>query len=264
MIELYHNDMSSCAQKVRFVLHEKGLDWKSIELDLRAGEQLKPEFLKINPRGLVPVLVHDGAVIPESTIICEYLDEAFPEPPLLPKTPLARAQTRLWTQPIDEFLHMDTVALSFAIAFGEQLRSAQDTAEKLEVHLKSIPDLEIREIQRQVVPHGVHCDRFALAITRYANQFALMDEVLGTQPWLAGERLSLADIEYGPYATRAEHLRLEALWEHLPNFTRWYEHLKKTEGYQKGFAEWFNPNYLELMGSKGLAAQSRVREILAN
>ena len=82
MIKLYHNDMSSCAQKVRFALAEKELDWDGVVLDLRRGEQQQPEYLKINPKGLVPALEHDGEIIVESNIILDYLNEAFPEPPL--------------------------------------------------------------------------------------------------------------------------------------------------------------------------------------
>ena len=77
MIELYHNDMSVCAQKVRFALGEKALQWKSHHLNLRAGDQQKPEYVKLNPNAVVPTLVDGGSVIIESTVICEYLDDAI-------------------------------------------------------------------------------------------------------------------------------------------------------------------------------------------
>src|SRR5277367_5678352 len=74
---LYHNDMSVCAQKVRFTLAEKGLAYESRHLNLRAGDQKAPDYLKLNPNGYVPTLVHDDFVVCESTVICEYLDDAF-------------------------------------------------------------------------------------------------------------------------------------------------------------------------------------------
>ena len=87
MLELYHNDMSTCAQKVRATLAEKDIAWEGHELNLRTGEQHKPQFLKLNPRGVVPVLVHDGNVIIESNIIMEYLEDAFPDTKrLMPKS----------------------------------------------------------------------------------------------------------------------------------------------------------------------------------
>jgi glutathione S-transferase len=85
MIELYHNDMSVCAQKVRFVLGEKELKWKSNHLNLRAGDQQKPDYVKLNPNAVVPTLVDNGKVIIESTVIAEYLDDAYPEPRLRPR-----------------------------------------------------------------------------------------------------------------------------------------------------------------------------------
>ena len=80
MLYLYHNDMSVCAQKVRMVLAHKALDWEGSNLNLRAGEQFSPDFLRISPKGLVPVLLHDDEVILESNAIVQYLDEALKIP----------------------------------------------------------------------------------------------------------------------------------------------------------------------------------------
>ena len=117
MLKLYHNDMSACAQKVRFVLAVKQLEWQSKELNLRQGDQLRPEYLKINPKGLVPALEHDGNILVESNIIVDYLDEAFPQPSLMPETPLQRAKVRWWMKKLDDGLHLELAALSFGIAY---------------------------------------------------------------------------------------------------------------------------------------------------
>ena len=76
-LRLYHNDMSVCAQKVRFALAEKKLAWEGHHLNLRAGDQQEPEYLKLNPNAVVPTLVDDGNIMVESTVICEYLDDAY-------------------------------------------------------------------------------------------------------------------------------------------------------------------------------------------
>ena len=81
---LYHAWASTCSQKVRFVLAEKGLPWQGRVLNLRRFEHLSDEFLALNPDGLVPVLLHDGFKLRESTVINAYLDEVFPDPPLTP------------------------------------------------------------------------------------------------------------------------------------------------------------------------------------
>src|SRR6476661_717986 len=88
MLELYHNDMSTCAQKVRATLAEKNLAWDGHELNLRTGEQHKPQFLKLNPRGVGPLLVNDDNVINKSNIIMKYGKAAFPDPKRLsPRSP---------------------------------------------------------------------------------------------------------------------------------------------------------------------------------
>src|SRR3569833_456536 len=122
MLELYHNNISVCSQKVRVVLAEKNQPWTNHHMSLAKGEQLTPEFKAMSPRGLVPVLVHDGNVIVESSVICSYLDEVFPEPPLMPKNPVERATMRLWCKLPDDILHMACATVSFAISFGQQLK----------------------------------------------------------------------------------------------------------------------------------------------
>ena len=94
MLELCHNNISVCAQKVRIVLAEKGLPWTNRHLSLAKGDQLTAEFKKMNPRGVVPVLVHDGNIIVESSVICTYLDEVFPNPPLTPTTFALRSRSQ--------------------------------------------------------------------------------------------------------------------------------------------------------------------------
>ena len=77
---LYNAPQPTCSQRVRFVLNAKGLEFAEHKLDLFAGDQLKEDYLKLNPNGLVPTLVHDDTVIIDSSVINEYLDEVFPEP----------------------------------------------------------------------------------------------------------------------------------------------------------------------------------------
>ena len=86
MLELYHNINSVCAQKVRIALKEKRLEPKDHILTLR-GDQYEPAYLRLNPNGVVPTLIHDGEPITESSLILYYIDDAFPEPPLMPKPP---------------------------------------------------------------------------------------------------------------------------------------------------------------------------------
>ena len=103
---LYGHAVSSASYRVRIALALKSLPVTSVLLDLRAGEQRLEEFLQINSQGLVPALsLDDGAVLTQSMAIIEYLDEIYPEPPLLPQAPLARARVRALTQAITCDVH---------------------------------------------------------------------------------------------------------------------------------------------------------------
>ena len=96
MIRLYDYPDCPFCQKVRIVLAEKDLEYETKAVDLRAGEQRTPEFLKLNPYGKVPVLVDDETVVYDSTIINEYLEDEYPHPELLPPEDSAsRAKARL-------------------------------------------------------------------------------------------------------------------------------------------------------------------------
>src|SRR5271157_5306095 len=116
MLELYHSINSVCAQKVRIALHEKGLEAKEHLMTL-AGDQFDPAYLKLNPNGVVPTLVHDGHAIIESSLILYYLDEAFPDRPLMPQQPQLRYRVRAYNKLIDEYLHNSCMILTFATAF---------------------------------------------------------------------------------------------------------------------------------------------------
>jgi glutathione S-transferase len=262
MIELYHNDMSVCAQKVRFALAEKKLKWEGHHLNLRAGDQQRPEYLKLNPNAVVPTLVDDGKVIIESTVICEYLDDAYPEPPLRPKDAVGRARMRLWTKQLDEGVHAATSVVSSAIAFRYQKLAIG--MEELEKFHQKMPDPIKRERSWENVTKGVDSRYFPESIKRFDKLLADMETALAENPWLAGKEFSLADIGYAPYVTRLDHLQLQFLWDKRPHIPAWYERLLERQGYKESLEDWFNASYLSLMKEKGAEAQSRVKAIIAS
>ncbi len=119
MLTLYHGDTAVCAAKVRVTLAEKQLAFEGILLDLQKGDQFKPEYRKLNANAVVPTLLHDGAVITESTVINEYLDEVFPAPALRPAAAVDRARMRLWTKredAIHDGINTMTTAIIFRVA----------------------------------------------------------------------------------------------------------------------------------------------------
>jgi glutathione S-transferase len=255
MLTLYHNDMSVCAQKVRLALAEKGLDYEARHMNLRAGDQRAPAYLKLNPKAVVPTLVHDDTVVTESVIINEYIEDAFPDRPLRPVDPAGRARMRWWTKQIDESIFAATGTVSMSIAFHHQYPPA--VIDEL-TRLRG-PAYRQRFEQMQ---KGVDNPAFPEAMKRLYKMLIDMDAALETGPWLLGPVPSLADIAYAPYVTRLDHLAFKSLIERHPRVVAWYDRMRARPSYQAALAAQFNPKYLPLMEEKGSEALPRVKLIL--
>jgi glutathione S-transferase len=262
MIELYHNGMSVTSQKVRFALAEKGLEWRSHTLNLRAGDQQKPEYVRLNPNALVPTLVHDGRVVIESTLINEYIDDAFPEPPLKPADPYARWRMRMWTRALDDSIHFAMGSLTYPIAYSHEY--AGKPREEIEAYLAAIPDPARRARNRENILKGLGSSYFADAVRRYHRMLVDIDRALRGGPWLAGDTFSLADIGYAPYVTKLDQLAFRPWFDGIgPRVGDWYDRIRKRAGYEAAIAKWVNPTVAALLREKGGEAWPRVKEIIA-
>jgi glutathione S-transferase len=260
MLELYHNDMSTCAQKVRATLAEKNLAWDGHELNLRTGEQHDPQFLKLNPRGVVPVLVHDGNVITESNIIMEYLEDALLDSKrLMPGSAAGKAAVRNLLQRLDTALHLHIATISVGIAFRDQLLAVHSSDQALEAYFAAVPDPRLQAVYREVVPSGAGSKSFLLALDAWKRQFADMNAALASTQWLVGNKLTLADLAYLPYMCRFEHLHMTEIWSRYPALASWFDRCKRTAGYRDGIEAWLNPKYLELMEERGLATKAGIQ-----
>lgn len=256
-LTLYHNDMSVCAQRVRLTLAEKGLAFESRHLNLRAGDQKDPEYLKLNPNGYVPTLVHDGFVVCESSVVVDYIDDAFPVSPLAPVDARGKARMRGFTKFIDAEIFPAVGVVSNSIAFHHQY--TPDVYDKMEA---ARPGWLARFRNHQ---KGVDNPAFPDAIRRLDKMLADMETALAAhgKPWLLGDTFTAADVGNAPFLTRLDHLRfLAPMIVHRPRTAAWYERLKARPGYQEALEKWFNAKYLPLMSEKGTEAWPRVKDIL--
>src|SRR5277367_1269405 len=115
---LYNAPQSTCSQRVRFVLNAKNLSFTEVKLNLLAGDQLKPDYLALNPNGVVPTLDHDGAIVMDSSVIVEYLDEIAPSPVnFTPRDPVVRAKMRALMRFIDEVPAASVRVPTYNLAF---------------------------------------------------------------------------------------------------------------------------------------------------
>ena len=264
MLELYNHDMSVCAAKVRFAMAEKGLEYTSHMMNLLTREHKTSEYLALNPNGVVPTLVHDGYVVYESTIINEYLEEKFPQIPLMPKTSEGKARVRKWTLQLDTNIHTATSVLTTCIAFRYFFLTM--SAEDLELHFTNQPGADPLKMKRHNdnIKNGVDSKYFAHAVLTFHKLLKAIDEELsGGESWLAGDQFSLADIGYTPYIRRLEHLQLKAMWENLPYLSDWYDRLQQREAFKIAILDWDNLPYINNMAKKGAQEWPLIKKIIS-
>ncbi len=257
---LYHSGLSTCAQKVRLALAEKGVSFESVELDLIAGDQHQPAYRQLNPKAVVPTLVDGDHVITESTVINEYIDDVYDGTPLRPAHAADRARMRIWTKRLDETIHPQTVVLSFSIAFRMNFVGQQ--AAVGEAFLGRIADPARREGMRAIIEEGVAGPEFPGAVGVFNALLADLDQALQTQPWLAGDAYSLADIAYAPYITRLVNLGLAGWWQDKLALTDWYARVRARPSFSTAVDEWLPPPLLAMMACEGERAWPVVKDII--
>jgi len=261
MLELYHFPFSTCSQKVRLVLAEKGLEFVSREVDILSGAQHDPEYVKLNPGHVVPTLIHDGHPVIESTLIDEYVDEAFPEPPLLPADARGRHRARLWTKRLDDKVHPATAVVTFSI--GPRMLVLQQPEEVREANIAAIPDPVERAARRSVLEHGVEAPEFAYALGNMIGLLDQMEAALADQRWLTGASYGLADAAVLPYVLRLDHLGMTPLVAApaRPRVAEWYARSCARPSFQVAVAAWIPEAALEIMRWGGDAAWPKVEAI---
>ena len=237
MLELYHNINSVCAQKVRVALAEKGLEYREHLIDLRGG-QFDPAYMKLNPNAVVPTLVHDGKPVIESSVILYYVEEVFPQPPLMPADPHLRARVRLYNKLIDEYVHNSCTILTFATAFRPWFAGL--SGEEIEKRLAKSPSKQRTEYKRDVALNGLDSKYARDALGYHLKLLKFMKESLAQGPWLAGAAFSLADAAVIPYILRLDLLHLRKLFENT-KIDEWYARMRARPSVKKEMLDRMTP-----------------------
>lgn len=253
MLELYHFPFSTCSQKVRLVLAEKDLDFVSHEVDILAGAQHDPAYTALNPLHVVPTLVDDGNVLIESTLINEYLDEAYPDPPLRPQAPVARHALRLWTKRLDDRVHASTAVVTFSL--GPRNFVLQMPEEIREANIAAIPDARDRAARRSVIEHGIKAPEFAGALGTMIELLDRAESALDARPWLSGDSFGLADAAVLPYVLRLDHLAMTPLLggEARPALADWYARCRARPSFETAVSKWAPAEIVDMMRSQAAA-----------
>jgi glutathione S-transferase len=256
-MKLYHNGMSTCSQKVRMVLAEKQLPFDSQIMDLQRGDQFQADYVKLNPGALVPTLEAGGKVYVESTLIIEYLDDAFPEPALTPPDADARYRMRWLLRQIDDVQHPACSVITYAI--GLRAVMLKKEPQELQAMIEQIRDPARREGRRAVLAEGVHAEAFRTALGQYLGVMKQANDLLAGGPWVCGGQFTLADCALVPYVLRLDHLGQKGMIDKLPNVARWYDAVQQRPSWQTAIADWLPERAVAAFTAGGV----EVRDVVA-
>jgi glutathione S-transferase len=247
MLELYHAPTSTCSQKVRLCLAEKDIEWMDRRVNLAAEEQLRPEYLAINPNGVVPTLVHDGDVIVDSSVICEYLDEVFPGVKLTPAGAVGRAHMRAWMRFLEE---VPTAAIR--VPSFHQVLARRYEALTEESFIGGIADKRPlrKNFYRRMGTHGFSEAEVAESLDELAQTLDRMETALAHGPWLLGSDYTLVDIVVTPSIDRMADLGLAAMWDKRPRVAGWYKRILARPSFARAYMK--GSRLSEVMPVRGL------------
>lgn len=234
MLKLYNAAHSTCSQKVRICLAEKTLPFEDIKLDLGKGkDHLKPEYLEINPNGVVPTLVDDGSIIIDSSVICEYLDEKYPAVRLTPDDVVQRAKMRAWMRFLEEVPTAAVRVPSFNMGFLPRYEGLSH--EQFEAEQADIRPIR-KQFYRRMGPNGFEKGDVQASLEQLGNTCRRMNDALANGPWLLGAPYSLADIIVAPLIDRMADLGFSDIWQNkYPRVTEWYQRIEARPAFQATF-----------------------------
>ena len=217
-LHLYHYGLSNCSQKVRMVLAEKGLGWTSHHVDLAKREHETDAYWRINPNGVVPALVHDGAIIIESSDIMEYLDEQFPDPPLRPRRDYELVKMR------QSVARQDSIQRSLAILSEEFV-------------FRALGSTNGTPPSRSTIAGAVRAVHEALAeVNRY----------LTGRTWIVGDAMSLADI-----AWMVDVHRFSMMWFPIVEYgalRTWYRRMRRLTSFRQAVLSYESVEFRRRVG----------------
>lgn len=260
MLKLFTAHNSICTQKVFLTLIEKGLPWESEYIDLFKNEQYRPEYLKLNPKGVVPTLIHEGRAIVESTLICEYLDQTFPQPSLVPASAFERAQMRRWSKHIDEGVFEATREISFSAMFRDKMKAM--TQKQRDGRYRNIGDPGRRARMISTYELGCGSPFVEQGIFAFEKMFGEMEECLSDgRPWLVGPNFSLADINVIPFAARLDYLTILDVWiKERPLVTAWWQKAKGRPSFSGAIAKLLKEDQIGAMAASGNRIKNEIAD----
>jgi glutathione S-transferase len=240
MLKYYHAEPMANSLKSMIPLKEKGLDYESVYVDLHKFEQHQDWFIAINPEGQVPVLDDDGTIVTHTTVINEYLEDAFPDlkpesGPLRPTPPVGAARMRYWNKFVDEHV-MNYVSMHgwhrLVRVIANSIES--DTFEELMSHVP-LPDQRKKWMTAR---SGFEQKDLDYALEKIEYALNKIETQLSETPYLAGETYSLADINFYAHCGLSVNRMFPQfdVDNRFPHLVRWRESISERPAVQEALA----------------------------
>ena len=243
-LHLWHGELSSCSQRVRITLAEKGLEWESHIISIPDNEHATPEYQAINPKGLVPAFIDNGTLLIESCDIIDYLDQKYPDPPLRPADPAGEATM------VDMLMVADKAQADLKLLSHEFLFRPRKQMSEVEVNEfaanhnnQGLVDF-VKEWQgSDIFPK----EKLDVAVNRTDEDFFKLDKAVADRDWMLGAEMTLADIAWMPNIHRM--MLMDWPLERYKNLCQWFDRVKARSSYQQALVDWEPPGMADKFAS---------------
>lgn len=232
-IHLLNYQFSACSMKTRIYLNLKNIPFKSHQINLSAGENFSQWFQGINPRSLVPVLIHDGDVHIESNDILQYLEGCFENNPLIPADKKMKVSELL---SFEDNLHIDIRNITFRFMVPKLLNKGKKAKPKsndkatLNGEADPLDDVN-RNFWKEYEEFGIKDEDVTESLNKMNSALKNIDSILNGNEYILGSNLSVIDIAWFIYVTRIQHANYP-LQERHPNVYEWYKRLYKNKKFK--------------------------------
>lgn len=243
-VHLWHAGLSSCSQRVRIALSEKGQSFTSYEINLQRGENATAAYQEIHPQGLVPAMVVDGDLIIESIDILLELDKRFPSPQLLPADDAARLSAKeLMLRASGGHSALKLLTFEFLFSHAPKPSESEQAAFQAGHQNAALKQFHID------FANGFPRERIHQAVASSQADFKHLDQALSDGgPFLGGNALSLADIAWLPNVHR--YALFGWSFGETPHLKAWHMRMQTRPSYEEALARWQPPEIAQFIVPK--------------
>ena len=252
MLKLYNANGSVCSIKARLGLAEKKLDWEDVLLAMPKGEQHSPEYLKLNPNGVVPTLVDGEVIVIESSVILQYVDELSDDNVLMPSGRAARALTQIWLlRCLDIHTAINTITFS-TVNRDRVLRSS--SAEEIEASIAKMPNPRMASKRRNLLEKGLESEHVIADFFILKQLFDDMQVALEKTAFLSGDQFAMADVAVLAYVDRLDRFGMEGFWnQRTPAVGTWLQAARERPSYARATKQYLSAEESAATRAKGAA-----------